>query len=139
MLTLTRAASVAVAILAATLVATPATVQAESYDPVGSIYAAADNHGVSAPRLLRIAHCESRYTPSSRGDGRRSHGLFQLNDLPTGLYWHFLHVGYDDPYDAEQAADYTARVLAGHFLPGGPYPAPLHPFGIVSIDRWSCK
>lgn len=117
---------------------TPQSVWADNRDPVGSIYAAAQIHGVSATRMLGVAFCESRFNPLARGDSRHSHGLFMLNDLPTGLLPHFISVGYENPYDAEEASDYVARVLAGDFLPSGPYPAPIHPYGIVSIERWSC-
>lgn len=56
-----------------------------------------------------------------------SRGPFQINDLPTGLFWHFLRVGYDDPTDPEQAADYVARVSAGEWASEG-----------VTLARWSC-
>lgn len=112
---------------------------ADNDDPIGSIYAAADKHNVSVNHMLRVAGCESRFSPSARGDSGGSLGLYQLNGLPTGLLHHFYYVGYDDPWDVEQQSDYFARVLAGDFLPGGPYPAPIHPYGIVSVARWSCK
>lgn len=108
-------------------------------DAAGAIYAAAANHNVSPVRMLRVATCESRLNPYTRGDHGGSLGLFQLSSLDTGLLRHFYFVGYDDWTDAEQQADYFARVLAGDFLPGGPFPAPLDPYGIVSVDRWSCK
>jgi len=96
-------------------------------DPVGAIYAAADNNGVAPAVLLALAECESRFNPSARGDYGRSHGLMQLNDRATGLLHHFYQQGYDDPYDPEQAADYVARVAAGEWAREG-----------VTLGRWSC-
>lgn len=116
-----------------------ATALADSSDPIGSIYAAASNHSVSPGPMLRVAFCESRFNPSARGDGGGSYGLYQLNGTPTGLLGHFYSLDYDDPFDAEQSADYYARVYAGEFLPGMPNQPPLHPYGIVSVERWSCK
>ena len=115
---------------------------ADSSDPIGSIYAAAANHRVSPGPMLATAFCESQFNAKAKGDRhlrKPSHGLFQLSELPTGLLAHFYYVGYTDPYDAEEQADYYARVTKGDFLPGGPYPAPLHPYGIVSTKRWSCN
>lgn len=88
--------------------------------------------------LLTLAWCESRFDPGARGDDGGSHGIYQLNDRPTGLLRHFYAVDYDDPYDAEQAIEYVVRVAAGEFLPGQPGALPLHPYGVVSLARWSC-
>lgn len=108
---------------------------AQTTDVVGAIHAAAQNHHVAAQPLLDLSRCESRFDPNAQGDYRwrggryvpTSRGPFQINDLPTGLYWHFLSVGYDDPMDPEQASDYVARVAKGEFRKDG-----------VTLSRWSC-
>ena len=87
----------------------------------------AEFHGVSAWALDALARCESRYDAEAVGDHGTSLGLMQLNTLPTGLYWHFLAVGYDDWRSAIQQADYVARVLAGEWARDG-----------VTARRWSC-
>lgn len=96
-------------------------------DPVGALYAAAANHDVAPGPLISLAWCESRFLPAARGDRGRSRGLVQLSTLDTGLYWHFLAAGYTDADDAEQAADYAARVAAGEWSHQG-----------VTLRRWSC-
>ena len=126
------------AVFVATTLLTAPPAQAYNGDPVGSIYAAAQNHGVDPRPLLRVAWCESRFDPLAHTRDGHYHGLYMLGDVPTGLLGHFHSLGYDSAYDAEQAADYMARVLAGEFLPTGTSPAPLHPYGIVSVRRWSC-
>jgi len=98
-----------------------------NHDPRGAIHAAAQAHGVDAAPLLALAACESRYVPTARGDRGRSHGLFQLNDQPTGLLHHYRALGYADPYDAEASADYVARVASGEFARQG-----------VTLGRWTC-
>lgn len=87
----------------------------------------AEANGVSAAAMLALAGCETggTYNPDAVGDHGTSLGLFQLNTLATGLYWHFLAVGYDDWRDATQQADYVSRVAAGAF-PG------------IRLSRWSC-
>jgi hypothetical protein len=85
-------------------------------------------HGVDPAAMLRVADCESRFRPSARGDVGRSHGLYQFNDEPTGLLSDFYRRGYTDPYDAEQASDYFARVLAGEWADEG-----------ITRWRWSCR
>src|SRR5262249_33382658 len=107
--------------------ATPALADGGQDDPVGALYAAADNHGVEPQTLIRLAWCESRFSPTARGDHGRSRGLVQLSTLDTGLYWHFLSVGYGDADDAEQAADYLARVASGEWRDRG-----------ITLRRWSC-
>lgn len=104
----------------------------ERYEPstrgVRSIIAdRAEAHGVSPAALLALANCEtgSTFDPRSVGDHGTSLGLFQLNTLPTGLYWHFLSVGYLDWTSAWEQADYVANVAAGAF-PG------------IYLSRWSC-
>ena len=130
---------IACAVFLAWSICTAGVTEASNHDPVGSIHAAAQNHNVSVAKMLRVAFCESRFDPLANGDNKKSHGLYQLSELPTGLLPHFYSVGYTNPYDAEEVSDYYARVLKGDFLPWGPYPAPLHPHGIVSVERWSCK
>lgn len=87
----------------------------------------AEAHGVSVWALTALAECESQFNPEAVGDTGTSLGLLQLNTLPTGLYWHFLAVGYDDWRSATQQADYVARVLAGEWARDG-----------VTARRWSC-
>jgi len=82
---------------------------------------------VPAGPLIALAVCESRLDAGATGDYGRSHGLMQLNDRATGLIWHFYAVGYTDAYDADQAADYVARVAAGEWRREG-----------VTLWRWSC-
>lgn len=89
--------------------------------------------GVSQEHMRRVAWCESRYRPSAVGDYGRSSGLFQLNNLPTGLLHHFHYVGYTDVFNPWQSADYYARVLRGDF----DYMDAV--YGRVTVARWSCK
>lgn len=88
----------------------------------------ARHHGADPEVVVAIADCESSLRPWVTGDSGSSHGLIQLSDLRgTGLLHHFLAVGYTDAYDAEQAADYIARVFAGEWRGDG-----------VTPGRWSC-
>jgi hypothetical protein len=80
------------------------------------------------PRLLRVARCESSMGYFWVGDGGRSHGPWMLNDLPTGLVWHFYAVGYTNPYSWWQSTDYVVRVASGEWAEGG-----------VTLARWSCR
>lgn len=124
-------------LLALALLLWPRVAGAEPADTVGAIYAAAQNHGVSAGRLLSLASCETggTFDADAKGDYRwregryvpTSRGPFQINDLPTGLDGHFRRQGYTDRTDPEQAADYVARVLDGEFVRDG-----------VTLARWSC-
>lgn len=84
-------------------------------------------HGASAGTLIGIVACESTFRPDAVGDRGRSHGLVQLNDLPTGLLHHFRQVGYSDPYNAWEALDYLARVAVGTWAGQG-----------ITLRRWSC-
>lgn len=95
----------------------------------------ASSRGVDGERLVRLAVCESSLRPDAVGDHGTSLGLFQLSALPTGLLRHFYYVGYTDPFDAEQASAYVSRVASGEFLWDG---TPLHPWGRVTLARWSC-
>lgn len=112
-------------------------------DVQGAVYAAAQRHHINPEPILRLFECESGFRQHAEGDHRWIEGRFvptsrgpaQISALPTGLARHFWSLGYTDREDPEQAADYTVRVYAGEFLR---YPPPLHPFGIVSIERWSC-
>lgn len=148
-------ASCVVAILLAAALAHVTADAAEAHhaqpDVLGAVYAAAQRHGVDPEPLVRLVRCESRGDAHAEGDKRwryydgagwrfvpTSRGAAQLNDLPTGLARHFWSLGYDDREDPEQVADYIARVRKGEFLPGRPNAPPLHPHGVVSIDRWSC-
>lgn len=97
------------------------------------IEAVASYTGVSYEHMRRVAWCESRYRPSARGDSGSSHGLYQLNDLDTGLLHHFYYMGYTNPYNPWQAADYYGRTLRGDFNYVD------HVYGRVLIYRWSCK
>ena len=99
----------------------------------------ASSRGVDGERLVRLAVCESSLRPDAVGDHGTSLGLFQLSTLPTGLLHHFLYVGFDSPWDTEQVTRYVVAVAAGDYLPDGPEPAPLHPFGRVTLARWSCS
>lgn len=99
----------------------------------------AEYREVNVNDLLRVAWCESRFRPSARGDNHRSHGLYQLNDYDTGLIWHFYYSGYTDAYNPWQSTDYYARVKKGEFLPYTGNAPPLHPFGYITVARWSCK
>jgi len=113
---------------AAQAVEEPARYEPASRGPRAVIEEAAERNGVPAGPLIALAVCESRLDPGARGDYGRSHGLYQLNDLRgTGLLWHFYAVGYTDAYDADQAADYVARVYAGEWARDG-----------VTLRRWSC-
>lgn len=120
---------------------------AETTDVKGAIYAAAQIHGVDPEPLIALVACESEFDPDAKGDHRWREGRFvptsrgpaQISDLDTGLYAHFkLEYPGNERTDIEAVADYIARVYAGHFLPGRPAAPPLHPHGIVSIERWSC-
>lgn len=125
---MTRTAAHLALVAAAAVYLASAIAHAQEWpDPVGIVHAAAQNHDTPAAPLLVIVACESRFSPSARGDRGHSHGLVQLNDLPTGLIWHFYAVGYDDPYHPEQAADYLARVAAGEWARQG-----------IVLGRWSC-
>lgn len=114
-------------------------------DVQGAIYAAARIHGVDPAPLIALVRCETggTFDPETLGDYRwregryvpTSRGAAQLSDLPTGLAGHFWSLGYTDRGDPEQTADYIARVYQGEFLR---HPPPLHPFGRVSMNRWSC-
>jgi hypothetical protein len=113
-------------------------------DVLGAVYAAAQRHGVEAEPLVALVLCESHGEAHAEGDERwrdgrfvpTSRGATQLSDLPTGLAHHFWNwAGYTDRDDPEQAADYLARVATGEFLRDG---TPLHPYGLVTLARWTC-
>lgn len=106
----------------------PTDVVYNAYDAQQAIHDAAEQYGVSEARLTRVVACESRMDPYAVGDRGRSLGLVQLNTLRTGLYWHFLELGYDDAFNPYQAAPYLARVHAGEFYAEG-----------IGPWRWSCK
>lgn len=123
------------AVLLLGVLASPA--RAETTDVRGAIYAAAAIHGVDPGPLIDLVDCETggtfdadaagdhrwrdgRYVPTSRGPA-------QINDLPTGLARHYYAQGYTDRTDAEQAADYLARISAGEWASEG-----------VTLARWSC-
>lgn len=97
------------------------------------IEAVAANRGVSFEHMRRVAWCESRFRPSANGDYKHSHGMYELNDLDTGLLHHFYYVGYTDPYNPWQSTDYYARTLRGDF----DYVDMV--YGRVLVGRWSCK
>ena len=67
---------------------------------------AALRHGVDAQDLLRVLACESGLNPHAVGDHGTSLGLAQLNT--RGLLPTFYQLGYTDPFDPAQAADFTA-------------------------------
>lgn len=128
------------------MIVSTTTAQAQSYQAdldseqqygKGVIEATAHYYEVSVDDMLRVAWCESRYRPSARGDNRRSHSIYQLNDLETGLIWHFYYEGYTDPYNPWQSAAYYARVMRGDFT--GSNAPPLHPYGYITTERWSCR
>lgn len=122
-------------ILATILTMTVRAASAASNDLEGSIYAAAQIHGVDPLPIIRVARCESQMGRQRVGDHGTSHGPFMLNERPTGLLRHFRWLGYTDPYDFEQSADYFARVLAGEF---GWDRTNDYRFGVVRVNRWSC-
>lgn len=120
--------------LAATLsVASASELDNEQLWGLEVIDAVAAYTGVSATHMRRVAWCESKYRPSAVGDYGRSSGLFQLNDLPTGLLHHFHYVGYTNAFNPWQSADYYARTLRGDFH----YMDVV--YGRITILRWSCK
>lgn len=113
-------------------------------DVLGAVYAAAQRYGVPAEPLVELVRCESKGDAHAEGDHRWRAGRFvptsrgpaQINDLPTGLAEHFwTWAGYDDRTDPEQVADYLAKVARGDYLRDG---TPLHPYGLVTLARWSC-
>jgi hypothetical protein len=66
-------------------------------------------HGVSGAWLLRVARCESNLNP--RAVGRAGElGLMQLH--PRGLLPLFYRMGYRDPFNAWESADFSARMFA---------------------------
>lgn len=74
------------------------------------ILSAAISHGVSAAVLDHMAACESSYDPAAVGDSGTSLGLYQLHvDGELGV---FYARGYTDPFNARQAADFTADEVA---------------------------
>lgn len=90
------------------------------------IWDRAVHHGVSAQQLIALASCETggTFDPSLIGtQGEVS--VFQLH--PQGLGRHARQVGYDDPTDTWQAADYTARVFSGEWAWQG-----------VGPSAWTC-
>lgn len=91
-------------------------------------------HDVRPGLLTRLAVCEvgPDLNPRAVGDYGHSLGLAQLSDLnATGnLRGHFFAVGYDDPTNAYQAADYLARAVAGEFVDAR--------WGRIGPWRWSC-
>ena len=97
----------------------------------------ASSRGLRPQPILDLLWCESRFDPEAIGDHGPSLGLAQLSTLPTGLYAHFLEIGYSSAWDTEQAVEYLARVASGEFLPGQPSAPELHTHGIVSSARWS--
>lgn len=112
------------------LVAIAASVQlahADTRDVRLIVIEAAERHGASAPELLRVVNCESRFRPDAVGDYGTSFGLAQLNSRPTGLLWHFYAVEYTNPFDVHQAADYLARAFAGEWAEQG-----------IGRWRWTC-
>jgi hypothetical protein len=134
------------AVLGGAILVQPSEAHHAQPDVLGAVYAAAQRHGVAAEPLVALVRCESQADAHAEGDKRwragrfvpTSRGSAQLSDLPTGLAHHFWSLGYTDRDDPEQAADYLARVASGEFLPGRPHAPPLHPTGVVSIERWSC-
>lgn len=56
----------------------PAPLAAASGDVQGMIRNAAGRYGLDANRMLRVARCESGFSPSAIGDNGFSHGVFQF-------------------------------------------------------------
>lgn len=91
-----------------------APVAAQTPEEVVSIIRdAADAHGISGDWLVSVARCESTFNP--RAIGRLGElGLFQLraggllDQGPSSFY----ALGYSDPFNAWQAAEYAARAFA---------------------------
>lgn len=98
----------------------------------------ASSRGVRPEPILALLWCESSLRADAVGDHGTSLGIAQLSTLPTGLIHHYRFAGYNDPFDAEEAVRYVVAVAAGDYLPSGPEPAPVHPFGRVDLSRWSC-
>lgn len=118
-----------VAALCAFLSTPAASAAYTSDDTFQAIEDAANNHGVSRSTLYRIVKCETgaTFNPHVVGDHGSSFGAVQLNNLDTGLYWHFLRVGYDDANNPYEALDYLARVATGEFARQG-----------ITLQRWMC-
>jgi hypothetical protein len=93
-------------------------------DPVGALFAAAQNHGVNPYVLINIVRLESGFNPYAVGDHGMSLGLIQLHQY--GLRRHFYAMGYTDVFSAEQSADYLARVASGEFRRQG-----------VTLSHWT--
>lgn len=103
-------------------------VAAQTTDEVTAIIEqTAAQYGANATQMLRLADCESNRRPWATGDRGTSHGLYQISALPTGLMWHFVSLGYSNPYDAHESASYVARVAVGEFANLG-----------ITLRRWSC-
>jgi hypothetical protein len=104
-------------LLAALLCLAPTVVHASSeedvpevFSPADIIYNSAQRYGVSGAQMYRIMDCETVHFTKFEGDfvyGRpTSHGWAQLHE--GGLYGTFFAMGYTDPYDLSQAADFMA-------------------------------
>lgn len=101
----------------------------DASDTLAAIEQASENTGISETWISRVIHCEDRtLDPNAVGDHGRSYGIAQLNTLPTGLYWHFVEIGYTDAFDPYQSAEYLARAFRGDFADRG-----------IGAWRWSCR
>ena len=88
---------------------------------------AAERYGVSGRLLRCIAWHESKtridwlnmsyYNPEAVGDYGASLGLVQLHR--NGLRPHFYQVGYVNPFDPWESADYLARAVSGEWRSQG--------------------
>lgn len=76
---------------------------------IDTITERAEAHGVSAPWMVGIAWCESRFNRWAVG-ARGEQGLFQLN--PRGIGGRFWALGYTDMGSIWQQADFTALMLS---------------------------
>lgn len=112
-LAMVAALTMASALFAASL----APAHAQSVEDV--IYERAEAHGVSGDYLAAVAWCESTYDPYAVGAAGEL-GLFQLH--PYGLLPSFYGLGYTDPWDVWEQADYAAWA-----------------FSVGLASHWSCS
>lgn len=104
------------ALVLAVCLAVPTVARAQTPAEVQDILTdAANRYGIAPAWPLRIVRCETggTWSPTAVGDGGRSWGLAQLH--VNGLRALFYRLGYADPFDAWEAADFLAWALANGY------------------------
>lgn len=66
-------------------------------------------HDVSGEAMVALATCETQLDPNQVGD-QGELGVFQLH--PRGELIHFYELGYTDPRNTWESADYVALVIS---------------------------